>query len=98
MIIKHIRILIVLLVLTPWSFAPASAQVHDPVRWDFKVESVSGTEATLAFTAILDDGWHIYSQFMEDGGPLPTSFTFEPSEKYTLVGEVEEEGSTGAVV
>jgi len=67
------------------------AQVPKPVKWDFKVASVSGGEATLVFTAALDEGWHIYSQFLQEDGPLPTTFTFTPSKDYTLVGQVKEE-------
>jgi thiol:disulfide interchange protein DsbD len=67
------------------------AQALRPVKWDFKVASVTADEATLVFTATLDDGWHIYSQFLAEDGPLPTTFTFAPSKDYTLVGKVKEE-------
>lgn len=50
-------------------------------------------EARLVFTCNLEDGWHIYSQFMEEGGPLPTNFTFVPDPSYSLIGKVEEEST-----
>jgi thiol:disulfide interchange protein len=66
-------------------------QVRQPVKWQFAAAPVSGSEAQLIITANLDDGWHIYSQFLEEGGPLPTTFTFQPNEAYSLTGKVKEE-------
>jgi AFG3 family protein len=40
--------------------------------------------------ATIDQGWHIYSQNVADGGPVKTSFTFAPSKEYTLVGKTAE--------
>ena len=74
-----------------WRVTAAVAQAHKPVKWDFKVASVTAEEATLVFTATLDEGWHIYSQFLQEDGPLPTTFTFTPSKDYTLAGKVKEE-------
>ena len=67
------------------------AQDHKPVRWYFDAKSIGKEEAMLTFTAVLEDGWHIYSQFMEEGGPLPTTFTFAPKSEYKRVGKVKEE-------
>ena len=41
-------------------------------------------------TAVPDPGWHVYSQFMDEGGPTPTAFKFAASADYELVGEVKE--------
>ena len=65
----------------------AFAQLPNPVKWTFTVEQLSGDEATLMFNASIDPGWHIYSQFTPDGGPLPTVFTFEENGCYGLVGK-----------
>lgn len=77
-------------VLIPLAFA--GAQVHKPVKWGFVSVPGKGSEATLMITATLEDGWHIYSQFLEEGGPLPTTISFTPSPEYTLVDKVKEEG------
>lgn len=69
------------------------AQVHTPIKWQISTNQVSDSQAQLIFTAILDDGWHIYSQAIEEGGPLPTTFSFEPSDTYSRVGKVEEFGT-----
>ncbi|MEI9918155.1 MAG: cytochrome c biogenesis protein CcdA [Bacteroidota bacterium] len=81
--------------LTIWLlFAAATtntyAQVRTPVKWNFSADAISETEAHLTFTATLDSGWHIYSQFLGEDGPLPTTFTFVPSKKYKPVKKVEE--------
>lgn len=74
--------------------ASAHAQIHNPVKWSFAAApSSTDSEAILMLTATVEEGWHIYSQFMESGGPLPTTFTFVPGKDYSLVGKVKEEGS-----
>lgn len=66
------------------------AQMYDPVSWEFTTEPVKGNEATIVLTATIQPGWHVYSQFIDEGGPLPTSFAFEESSDYTLKGKVSE--------
>lgn len=42
------------------------------IKWDVDYHK---TENELKFTANLAEGWHIYSQFLdENAGPIPTSF------------------------
>jgi thiol:disulfide interchange protein DsbD len=77
-------------VLIPLAFT--SAQVHKPVKWSFVSVPGKGSEATLMITATLEDGWHIYSQYIEEGGPLPTTISFSPSQEYTRIDSVKEEG------
>lgn len=68
----------------------ANAQIYDPVKWETTVENVSENEATVAITAIIEPGWHLYSQFIEEGGPIPTSFRFDEGKGYLLSGSVSE--------
>lgn len=68
----------------------ANAQMLDPCHWSFKVEQTKPDEAILISTAKLDSGWHLYSQFIGDGGPIPTKFTYNPSPNYKLNGKTEE--------
>jgi len=42
-----------------------------PAHWTFTKEDNKNGEFTLIFKVKLDAGWHTYSQFTEDGGPLP---------------------------
>lgn len=66
------------------------AQIVETVSWDFTTEKISETEVNLVFKAEIDDSWHLYSQHFADGGPIRLNFTFNPSDKYELVGGVEE--------
>jgi len=67
------------------------SQIFSPVQWEFSKEDLGNDEYNLFFTANIDDGWYLYSQFIEDDGPLPTSFNFFESDKYELIGKTNEE-------
>ncbi len=66
------------------------AQQLDPVKWTYKVNETSATESELVFTAKLDDGWHLYSQYTSPDGPLAIEFTFADSPDYQRIGKVAE--------
>ncbi|MFT6357173.1 MAG: thiol:disulfide interchange protein DsbD [Saprospiraceae bacterium] len=72
----------------------AIGQISDPVSWDSKAEKISDTEYNLIFTATLDDGWYLYSQFLGDDGPIPTSFDFGKNANVQLVGKTTETGTS----
>ncbi len=67
-----------------------SAQIIRPVKWQFGAKKINKDEAVIFMKAVIDNGWHIYSQNMEDGGPVKTSFTFNPSNDFALVGKTAE--------
>lgn len=66
------------------------SQIFNPVEWEFSQEDLGGGEYNLIFKASIEDGWYLYSQFVEDDGPLPTTFTFFESDSYELVGTTQE--------
>lgn len=68
----------------------ASSQILKPVKWAYVAKKTSKTEATLYIKAIIEDGWHIYSQHMGDGGPVKTAFKFTPAKGYALSGKTVE--------
>jgi DsbC/DsbD-like thiol-disulfide interchange protein len=68
----------------------AYAQIEAPVKWSYAAKKLSSTEAVVFLRATIQDGWHIYSQNVKDGGPIKTSFTFSPSKEYSLVGKTTE--------
>ncbi len=68
----------------------AQAQQLDPVKWTYSVKETSATEAELVFSAKLDPGWHLYSQYTDPNGPLAIEFTFVDSKDYKRVGKVAE--------
>lgn len=65
----------------------ADAQVLEPVSWSFTSESKGNNVYEVVMTATLDEGWHLYAMDLEEGGPVATSFTFEPVTGYTLSGK-----------
>jgi thiol:disulfide interchange protein len=71
-------------------FPDPNAKIYDPVKWSFSSEKLNDNEYNLIITAKIEKGWHVYSQFIGEGGPIPTSFKFQPSSDYKLVGKVTE--------
>ncbi|SKB65613.1 Disulphide bond corrector protein DsbC [Parapedobacter luteus] len=69
------------------SVTSISAQILEPVKWQFGAKKLNENEAVIFMKAVMDNGWHIYSQNVEEGGPIKTSFSFAPSSDYTLVGQ-----------
>ena len=51
-------------------------QILKPVTWSYGAKKTGPNEATLFFKATIDDGWHVYSQHVKEGGPIATKFTF----------------------
>lgn len=70
--------------------AAAFAQIETPVRWSYAAKKVSATEAVVFIKATIDNGWHIYSQNIGDGGPIATKLTFSPAKNYTIAGKTAE--------
>jgi len=69
------------------------AQIENPVSWSYESNDLGNGDFDLIFTANIEKGWYIYSQNLEDGGPVPTTFEFEPRKsRYSLVGNTKEEG------
>ena len=79
---KKLLLLITVLMIGSGAFA----QIESPVKWAYGAKRISATEAVVFVKATIDDGWHIYSLNVKDGGPIKTSFTFPASKDYTLIG------------
>tara|TARA_R110001606_G_scaffold399236_1_gene582617 strand:- start:8476 stop:10437 length:1962 start_codon:yes stop_codon:yes gene_type:complete len=69
--------LLFLLVYIFFSQTDVISQVHDPIKWTTSVEKISETDYKLIAKAKIESGWHLYSQNVPNGGPLPTTFTFD---------------------
>lgn len=63
----------------------------EPVKWNFSLGEDGGVYAVLA-QAEVAEGWFIYSQFIDDGGPIPTSIDLTETDGITLRGPAVEEG------
>ncbi len=64
------------------------AQILTPVQWSYAAKRTGPTEAVVFLKASIGPGWHIYSQYIKDGGPVQTSFKFKQSTAYQLLGKV----------
>ncbi|MDQ8012187.1 MAG: cytochrome c biogenesis protein CcdA [Flavobacterium nitrogenifigens] len=81
-------IIIVLLLFSASMFA----QMYNPVKWSTSVEKVSDKEYILKAQAKIQSGWHLYGQYIEEGGPSRTAFTFKnPNKNFELIGKTTEE-------
>lgn len=63
------------------------AQIVEPVKWTFESKQ-DGSEATLIFKAIIEEGWHLYDTQLPEGGPIKTSVNFSDSTLFEFVGEL----------
>lgn len=71
-----------------------SAQILEPVHWKTEVRKVDDETLLLFIKAKLDSGWHIYSQNINEGGPIPTTITFTDKDvnenrKWKEIGKAE---------
>ena len=80
------NLVLILTLVAHYSFA----QILNPVKWELSVVPVEPLEYELVFTADIDRNWAIYSQFLEEGGPLPTVISFEASSSYEILGSTSE--------
>ena len=69
-----------------------SAQMADPVHFSSKLNVLKGNEAEIVFTASIDDGWHVYSTDLGDGGPISATFNVEKMEGAETVGKLRPRG------
>ena len=76
------NLVLILTLVACYSFA----QILNPVKWELSVVPVEPLEYELVFTANIDKNWAIYSQFLEEGGPLPTVISFEASSSCEIFG------------
>ena len=68
----------------------APAQILKGIdKWEIK-SVTKGKDATIRIKADVIPGWHLYSQHIASGGPIPTTFTFKPSKNYKLSGKTTE--------
>lgn len=74
----------------------SQAQIYDPVKWSTSVHQISDTEYELISKASIEQGWHLYSQTVPAGGPIPTTFLYDESiDRIEMVGvTAEPEGHT----
>ncbi len=84
------RILILFLIFSVSLTAKVSAQLSEPVQWNYQVVMLPNAEANVKIVATVESGWHLYSQYNTEGITQQTVFTYNPSACYRLVGKTSE--------
>lgn len=66
----------------------AQAQMIVPVKWDVQIKPLDGkNQYEIVAKAEIDFGFKLYGLYMEDGGPVKTSFNFETMENCKKFGK-----------
>ncbi|MFZ1750188.1 MAG: hypothetical protein WAU01_08355 [Saprospiraceae bacterium] len=71
---------LLLIVLSIVSAGVAISQKESPVTWNFELKKTSNTDYEIVATATMKKSWVLYSQFTDDGGPIPTLFMIDDRE------------------
>ncbi len=72
-------------------------QIQEPVIWETSVISDTIKNIyTIRLKANIEKNWHLYSQFSDPNGAIPTEFKFKKNKKYRLIGKLNETESTVA--
>lgn len=68
------------------------AQMMEPVHFTSQLKTLQGNEAEILFTAIIDEGWHVYSTNLGDGGPVSATFNIVKMDGAEPVGKLQTRG------
>ena len=69
-------------------FSSLNAQIYNPVKWTSSSKQIGDDEYELTWTAKIDAGWYIYSQYIgPDDGPSATLITYENPNSIKLIGK-----------
>ena len=74
------------------TFGYLFAQGEMPVKWTFSAEKITNQEYELIMTADVEKGWYVYSQTMDEDGPIPTNISFDEGQKIERLGDATEVG------
>ena len=69
-----------------------NAQPQSPVNWTATAAKSADGIYAITLTASVPAPWHIYSQSTPDGGPVPTSISFNKNPLITIAGKAKEKG------
>jgi hypothetical protein len=65
-------------------------ETPSPVKWSFNLVKSANNSAEFLATADISKGWNIYSVYMGEDGPVPTSFSFDNIDGGILKGKIVE--------
>ena len=69
-----------------------NAQILNPVKLRFSSTKADKNTYEIYLKADIQKGWHIFSQNMDEGGPLPTSIVFKKNDNIIIQGKTKEIG------
>ena len=78
------RILLLFLIIS----TSLSAQILEPVTWSITENKTSDNTIEIRYKATIENGWHLYSNELPDGGPLATEVTYTTLEGAEIVGDL----------
>lgn len=81
-----------LIVLVLFLFQGIAAQIKDPVKFKYNINSLANNEYEAVLTATIDKNWHIYSQDLPEDSGIPTEMKLSSKEGIQLLGRVQEIG------
>ncbi len=82
---------IIFIILLLFVFANSQAQLLNPVQWKTSIEKKEDATYLISIQGLIDDGWHVYSQFTPEDGPLPTELIFHNKKgRYEVLGKATE--------
>jgi thiol:disulfide interchange protein DsbD len=69
------------------------AQIQDPVQFKTELKTLSDSEVEIVFTGRIDEGWHVYSTELGDGGPISATFNPETLKGAEVEGKLQAQGN-----
>lgn len=70
------------------AFQGISAQIIKSVKWSYSSREIDATHTDLIFKATISSPWHLYGINIPEGGPIPTSITFDTINGFTPIGKI----------
>ena len=72
-----------------------SIKSQEPISFTTSVNPITESKYELIITSKIENNWRLYSQYLKDGGAIPTEFTFinESSNSFNLIGKMIESKS-----
>lgn len=72
---------------------PVFAQIQEPVKFKTELKNLSANEAEIIFSGAVENGWHIYSTDLPEGGPISATFNVDKIEGAEVVGKLMPRGN-----
>lgn len=70
-----------------------SAQMPKPVQFITSLKNISDNEIQIQFKGTIENGWHVYSTDLPNGGPISATFNTDKLEGARLNGKLKHSGN-----